>query len=942
MIRSTKLLVLALAVLGAGAVQGGEIHSYLQSVLSNTAPDKPVSTLVFLADQVDLVALTAELDARNATRRERHERVVRALKAKAAGTQADLLAELQRRRTEGSVESFEAFWISNAFRVDAKKGAIEALASRNDVRRIYFNYKVQLAQSGGEELATCEPSSGAPGLEAINAPLVWQELGIMGEGILVGSIDTGVKLGHEVLAANWKGNEPGYLTEWAWKDLIGGAPLPTDHGWLAGHGTGVMGVICGNPPNAKLGVAPGSKWITAAAIAPEGVLSKVKLAFQWMADPDGDESTVWDVPHVCCNSWGLQASQGAPPCDPVLWSYLDRCEAAGTVIVFCAHNDDCRGLRNPADRAVDEYRTLAVAGVDAHESGTGWPVWIASARGPTFCTGAGESEAIKPDISAPAYRICVATKSTERPYALSSGTSFAAPHVAGVVALMREACPDLPVTQVKEILYVTARDLGLHEKDNDSGWGMVDAYAAVQMAIAFCDAGTPTPPLVGNTAAEGKLNRPTAARLRAFDDGLPNPPGAMNLVIVSLPEHGLLVDPLGGAIENVPHVLVNHGIEVAYYPFGYFSGVDAFHWKADDGGSPPTGGYSAEAQTTLTIAPHEVVLSWTFDEPNEPAGWTGEGQWAYGQPEGQGGGVMLGGPDPTQGHTGDYVYGYNLSGNYGYLPGEENLTSPPITCADLSDARLGYWRWLGVDDNEFEGESDYAFIRVRRSVNEQWQAWQDIWVNPAGGNADCRWTYHELDLSPVLTGSTTFQLRWTMGPTGPLQHACGWNIDDVMLWAVQQYEGVFASPRAHVVAHGNPTSGHRGSLFYSDDERMWIGSEPNGADPEVVLDVDTVSGELDPSELHFTLEGHVAEFGTYTQVVSLHNWNTGLFETIDSRPAATGSDAVLTLPITTNPERFVDPATGAMKARMSWKAGPGAPVPYTVAIDQVLWNVCEQ
>ena len=58
------------------------------------------------------------------------------------------------------------------------------------------------------------------------------------------------------------------------------------------------------------------------------------------------------------------------------------------------------------------------------------------------------------------------------------------PHINGVVALMLEANPALAVDQIKQIIYETAFDLGDPGEDNAYGWGMVDAYEAVQRALA--------------------------------------------------------------------------------------------------------------------------------------------------------------------------------------------------------------------------------------------------------------------------------------------------------------------------------------------------------------------------------------------------------------------------------------------------------------------------
>ena len=64
---------------------------------------------------------------------------------------------------------------------------------------------------------------------------------------------------------------------------------------------------------------------------------------------------------------------------------------------------------------------------------------------------------------------------------------MASPHVNGVAALVRQACPDLTVQQVLQILYDTAHDQGPNGNDNDYGFGMVDAYEAVQLALSMCE-----------------------------------------------------------------------------------------------------------------------------------------------------------------------------------------------------------------------------------------------------------------------------------------------------------------------------------------------------------------------------------------------------------------------------------------------------------------------
>ncbi len=498
--RSKATIVLAFVLLAAifGAATAGEIDPGLQDILKSTPAGEPVSVLVFLEDRVDIKAVSTALDNQKATIDERRLTVVSALQDRASETQGSILQQLGELKAASRIDDFRAFWIDNIIEVKAPVSEIEPLAARADVARVYFNYEIELIEPVDMNGGDAGPIRAAePGIVAVRAPEVWA-MGITGAGVLVCNIDTGVEGDHPALESRWAGvADPRYAghPEWAWYDpYLGINDFPYDNG---GHGTHTMGTICGGLPGYEVGVAPGAYWIAAAAIDRGGGIARTVadaiLSFQWILDTDGDPGTTWDIPDVCSNSWGVTTSHGYPPCDETFWSYLDACEAAGTVIVFAAGNEGFSGLRRPADRATDDYRTCAVAAVDGNTAG--WPIAYFSSRGPTYCTPTGDP-AIKPDIAAPG--VSVRSAYPGGGYVYMSGTSMATPHIAGVVALIREANPDLGVNEIKQIMYETAYDLGSPGEDNDYGWGMVDAYEAVLLALggstkpAAQFSGTPT------------------------------------------------------------------------------------------------------------------------------------------------------------------------------------------------------------------------------------------------------------------------------------------------------------------------------------------------------------------------------------------------------------------------------------------------------------------
>ena len=445
-----------------------------------------ISSLVFLKNQVDLETINRQMDKQHATLQLRHKTTVVALQNIATASQPQIVEYLTELQSQNIVKEFECFWISNVIRVDTYQSVIDNIAKRDDVLKVYPNYYIELIEPIGGRFE-CEPgyrSDPEPGIEAIRAPEVW-DMGITGEGVLVATLDTGVDGNHPALASRWAGvADPNYEghPEWAWYDpYLGQNDFPYDNG---GHGTHTMGTVCGGAPGDQIGVAPGALWISAAPIdrggGIPGTVSDAIKSFEWLIDPDGDPETNWDVPDVCSNSWGLCDWHGYPPCDDLFWSYLDACEAAGTVIIFSAGNEGSEGLRRPADRATDDYRTLAVGAVDANDPD--WPIADFSSRGPTYCTPGG-GPAIKPDIAAPGVN--VRSSMPGGGYWNLDGTSMASPHINGVVALLREANPELSVEQIKEIIFQTAYDLGNEGEDNDYGWGMVDAYEAVLLAMGI-------------------------------------------------------------------------------------------------------------------------------------------------------------------------------------------------------------------------------------------------------------------------------------------------------------------------------------------------------------------------------------------------------------------------------------------------------------------------
>lgn len=596
----------------AGAIDGG-----LEQVLHAAEEGEVISALVFLWDQGDIDALAAEHRAERVPFARRNEEVVRTLRDTAEVTQARLRQELAVRRDQGTVATFEPYWIANVIRVDATEQVLRELAEHPDVQRIYYNMPIEGIGAVEQDDQNAVPLGDGPppGIVAVRAPEVWN-LGYTGNGVLIASMDTGVDGEHPALADRWRGLDPAYdgNPQWAWFDPITNTTFPEEFDF-GSHGTHTMGTILGGAPGEQIGVAPDAQWIHAGVIDRGGIdatIANAIASFQWMASPTGNPADTWAVPRVCSNSWGTVAVHGHPQCDETFWVWIDNSEAAGTAQVFAAGNESSAGLRRPADRALNDYHSMAVGSIDPHDPS--WPVSNFSSIGPTQCTLDG-STAIKPDIAAPGSGIRSSVSGGG--YTSYGGTSMAAPHVNGVLALMIEACDFLTSDELKQIIYDTAHDLGSPGKNNTYGYGMIDALAAVERVLELCTIGVSLP--------DGPL---------ALVD-----PGADNSFLVQVVEGNespvpgselLYYSVNGSAFQTTAMTYLGNGLYEATIPAATCDEViDYYIELTGDGGTvrrmpedAPDSLYTAHVGQIVT----DMVLEQNFDA-GLPDGWSASGLW---------------------------------------------------------------------------------------------------------------------------------------------------------------------------------------------------------------------------------------------------------------------------------------------------------------------------
>lgn len=282
-------------------------------------------------------------------------------------------------------------------------------------------------------------------LSMLRAPAAWATS--RGAGVTVAVIDTGVDATHPDLVGR-------VLPE---IDLVPDAEPGPD---LLGHGTRVATLIAGGLNGVGMaGVAPQAKILPVAALDPIGY---------------GDTSTVARAIIAAADAGArvINMSLGGPDRDAVLDRACAYAHSKGATLVAAVGNsyEDGNEIQYPA---ASPY-VLGVASVDS----TGTPSVFSN-------TGS------YVDLAAPGQSILAGMPGGG--FNIETGTSFAAPHVAGTLALMASANRSLTATELTALVALTADDdISGNGRDDELGFGVVRADRAVAAAKAARTSPKPT------------------------------------------------------------------------------------------------------------------------------------------------------------------------------------------------------------------------------------------------------------------------------------------------------------------------------------------------------------------------------------------------------------------------------------------------------------------
>ena len=457
-------------------------------VLEDTADGKTAHFLVVFQRQANARGAAALASDRNV----RGRLVVEALRQAAGSTPANICRQVQALGAR-----CRPYWIVSLAAIEGDRATVDYLASRPQVKVIEPDraFRARLETPA----FTVDMAPGVEwNLARVRAPEVWAA-GYTGQGIVYANADTGVEWNHPALKSGYRGWDGATADHnYNWWDAIHShltanpsnrCPLnsrvPCDD---YGHGTHTVGTGVGDDgAGNQIGVAPGSRWIACRNMEdgvgrPSTYIDCLQF-FLAPTDLDGLNPDPDLRPDVVGNSYGCPPSEACSP--ESLLKAVDNLRAAGVFLAASAGNygTACGSVQDPPGL----YDSVTTVGATDTSGG----IASFSSRGPVAVDGSGR---LKPDLVAPG--VGVRSSYLGGTYASMSGTSMAAPHLAGTVALLWSAFPALrgDVNRTESIVERSAHHLLSDQgcggdgptqvPNNVYGYGLLDAKAAFDLAGA--------------------------------------------------------------------------------------------------------------------------------------------------------------------------------------------------------------------------------------------------------------------------------------------------------------------------------------------------------------------------------------------------------------------------------------------------------------------------
>jgi len=468
-------------------------NTLLNKTNQNEGPHRIIVVMAERYDDAQLAQKTAFMN-----KAQRRDFVIAERKAFCQASQAQVIDFLEAYKNANLVSELKPFWSFNGFSCTATTEVIAQLAERKDVAMIYSNELRNMIPENEKPKPATSRDMGWH-VSGVYAPDVWNyngTTGYTGNGVIVAMIDSGVNYNHiDIANSMWDGGTEfphhGY-------DIVNNDNNPMDD---HGHGSHTAGIVAGQgTAGTQTGVAPGAKIMAIKVLNAEGegedadLIAGVEFALEHGAD---------------LINISLSAV-GAGPCSFYRDCFV-TCLDAGIAAAVAAGNEGQTQYAQPIPYNISApgncpppwlhpdqesllpgglSAVISVGATDINDehcdfSSVGPTTW---SEGPyvgdyhdyPYVNGdANKPGLIRPDLSAPGANVTSLNYATNNGYIAYDGTSLATPCVAGVLALLLEADPELSPAELDSLIELTSIPVGSNMKNNRVGTGRVNAYAAM-------------------------------------------------------------------------------------------------------------------------------------------------------------------------------------------------------------------------------------------------------------------------------------------------------------------------------------------------------------------------------------------------------------------------------------------------------------------------------
>jgi len=382
--------------------------------------------------------------------------------------------------------------------VDVDSAAFKKLKSLDGLERIHENFEVTTPEPGpSKAVAAPNELNTTYGLAQIDAVEAWNEFDTRGENAKVAVLDTGVDVSHpDIELYTENESDPTYPGGWA-EFNESGAQLNSTPRDDDQHGTHTSGTVSGgNASGEYVGVAPNVNLMHGMALGNNGgTFAAVVAGMEWAVEEDADVISM----SLGSPGGGFEANLIEP---------VRNARSVGTFVVASAGNEGEGVTGSPGN----VYESLSIGASNENRGivdfSSGQVINTSQAWGDDAPEEWPETY-VNPDVSAPGVQVRSTVPGGE--YGTLSGTSMAAPHVAGVAALIKSADSSATPSEMETVLTGTAvkPDDAPIAKDVRYGTGIVDADAAVAASVS--DSG-----IEGTVTSDGQ---PVAGAVVELQDG---------------------------------------------------------------------------------------------------------------------------------------------------------------------------------------------------------------------------------------------------------------------------------------------------------------------------------------------------------------------------------------------------------------------------------------